>query len=161
LEYFSKTTITKYAKEPEKIKNMQFFLEKELILEGTSESRESQVIDHVRFPDYQYGRVIDTKSRFPNLIGQVLERINVENITTLYLCFDDDITKLLPFRPDAAGYYVLLETKPGSGKVMYRGKEYSILSAGPVPRLKYDLDYKKSFERVDRTSPENGINKLR
>ncbi len=69
---------------------------------------------------------------------------------TLWVCFESNIEQVLPFYPDASGYYVLQEKNAGSNKVLYGGKEYAILGKGRLNGLLYDLDYDEEAHEQNR-----------
>lgn len=169
LTRFSTATISSYTGDGDILTNLQFFLDGELELEGHLESMDVQVgeyhqlivtkfaiIDHVTFRDRLPGRIIDVQPRwarqFPT-IKKFAAHLGFKVTYTLWMCFEEDATKILPFRPGPGGYYYLSETSPGNGKVKYGKKEYSIVGDGTLSGLWYKLDYNESSKNQDRMLP--------
>jgi hypothetical protein len=169
LSAFTKNTLADYTGDGDKLKNLQFFLEGKLELEGNLESvnveigryhelivRKSALIDRVRLSDRLPGRIMKIEPSWPSkfpLLKKITNRVGIEIKYTLWISFEEDDSKVLPFRPDPAGYYALSETKPGSAKVQYGTKEYKIVSQRPMNALWYNLDYKESNGNQRRNLP--------
>jgi hypothetical protein len=163
LAYFTKTVLTKWVDNGTKIRNLQFFLDDPLELEGVIESesavvgefhelvvRKKVLIDHVAFPARTRGTVIDIDPDYDEILPKIKLFFKMDVTRTLWVCFEGNNEKILPFSPDASGSYVLKEKKPGSRKVYYGGKEYTIINRGRLNGLLYDLDYDEELQRQNR-----------
>jgi hypothetical protein len=166
LSQFTKKTLVDYTGNGDKLMNLQFFIQGKLELEGNLESvnaeigeyhelvvRKSSIIDRVRLSDRLPGRIMKIEPSWPTrlpFLKKVADFIGMDISYTLWLCFEEDASKVLPFKPDPAGYYALSETKPGSAKVQYGSKEYAIVSNGTMNALWYSLDYKENNAKQRR-----------
>jgi hypothetical protein len=162
-DYFTKTVLTNWADSGTKIKNLQFFLDAPLELEGVIESesavvgeyhelivRKKVLIDHVVFPAKTRGTVVEIVPDYDALLPKIKKFLKMDVTRTLWVCFEWNNEKILPFYPDASGSYVLQEKKHGSRKVLYGGKEYAIIGRGRMNGLLYDLDYGEELQRQNR-----------
>lgn len=150
------------------LKNIQFFLDKKLVIIGGSTSLDKnvsrfhelkvynkKVYDQVTFPKDLPGQLIRT-----HLDGNLLQKFLKNEVLKLDITFDKindsvpDTTRFLTFAPNASGGYEL-ETINIGKFVRYNNKQYKCLSGCSANAIMVDAESLNKILTIKRVAPGN------
>ncbi|NIA28595.1 MAG: hypothetical protein GWP06_01620 [Actinobacteria bacterium] len=169
-DVLSFNSIQLYGLTENDLKNVQFFLDKELVIIGETTSLQRDVTkfhelkfyehhmyDQVTFPQDVPGILVRT-----HLDGNLLQRFLNREVLKLDITFDrekydeskPDTTRFLTFTPNASGGYEL-ETLNSGRSVHYNNKQYQCLSGCSANALMVDAESLKREILKNRIAPGN------
>ncbi|NOY60700.1 MAG: hypothetical protein GXO75_17475 [Calditrichaeota bacterium] len=146
------------------LKNVQFFLDKKLVIIGDSTSLDkrmtkfhelklykNRIYDQVTFSKAAKGILVGTR-----LDGNLLQRFLKKEVLKLDITFEADTTSFLTFIPNASGGYEL-ETLYSGKFVRYRNKQYKCLSGCSANALMVDAEFIQKLITNKRVVPGNEL----
>jgi len=142
------------------LKNVQFFLDKKLVIIGEKTSLdknltrfhelklyENHEYDQVTFPKDVMGILVRTR-----LDGNLLQKFLNKQVLKLDITFEADTTSFLTFIPNASGGYEL-ETLYNGKFISYRNKRYKCLSGCSANAIMVDIEFIQNNLPKERTAP--------
>jgi len=164
------TAIQSYHLTEKDLKNVQFFLDKKLVIIGETTSIDKNVTrfhklkyfdkhvyDQVTFPRDLPGKLVRTR-----LDGNLLQKFLKREVLKLDITFDQDqdskpdTTRFLTFLPNASGGYEL-ETLYSGRLVSYGNKQYRCVSGCSANAIMVDSEFLKLMDRKNRFAPGNRL----
>jgi len=146
------------------LKNVQFFLDKKLVIIGETTSLdknltkfhelklyENHEYDQVTFPQDVMGKLVRTR-----LDGNLLQKFLNKEVLKLDITFEADTTSFLTFTPNASGGYEM-ETLYSGKFVRYRNKRYKCLSGCSANAIMVDIEFIQNPIPNERIAPGNEL----
>ncbi len=146
------------------LRNVQFFLDKELVIIGEKTSLdknltpfhelklyENHEYDQVTFPKDVMGTLVRTRRD-----GNLLQKFLNKEVLKLDVTFEADTTSFLTFIPNASGGYEL-ETLYNGKFVSYRNRRYKCLAGCSANAIMVDIEFIQNQLPNERVAPGSEV----